>query len=134
MNLEKHINSIPLWRRILICLIDWKAWRTAKAYNVVAVDLLHGSNWNLGNELRQLSEYKWAGIYGYEMAVRAKPVDQEKRALDAEMALITDRHYIAKLERENALLKNTVRGLKDLRRTRTMPLSNIAVSRTDTNT
>lgn len=124
MNLEKHINSIPLWRRILICLTDWKAWRTAKAYNVVAVDLLHGSNWNLGNELRQLSEYKWAEIYGCEMPPREKPVDQEKRAIDAEIALSSERYYIAKLERENELLKNTVRGIKDLRRTRTMPLSN----------
>lgn len=128
MTLEKHITQIPAWRRAIICVIQWSKWKTAKAYNVVAVDLLHGSDWNFGNELRKLSDYKWADIYGYEMPPREKRENFEKRAISAEIERDSLLRNIAKLERQLELAKNTMRGLTDLRRQRTLPLSNAEIT------
>lgn len=124
MSINEQIERIPAWKRWVICIIlRRRAWKVAKAYNVVACDLINGGgNWELGHNLRSRGENKWAALYRLP---EPKPQNDEQwqvRAVIAENSLEWERKRREQLEQQIELLKQTVRGLKDLKRQRSLCL------------
>lgn len=118
--LTEQILSIPWWRRVLICCINRRQWKIARAYNWVGVDLMHSGNWELGNLVRNYGDLKWAKLYDIDAP---KPIDEkwESRAHDAECDLKWAKARIAELENQISLFKNTSAGLSNLRRMKKLP-------------
>lgn len=123
MNARERIELVPWWKRLLICrVLRRRAWKVARAYNVVGCDLLNGqATWEHGDDIRKLGERKWAELYGLPLGDVPERLVWQPRAESAERDLDWERRRREQLERQIELLKNTVRGLKDLKRQRKLP-------------
>jgi hypothetical protein len=120
--ISAEIDKLPWWRKWLICHLQYRKWRTARAYNTVACDLLHSTRHHLGETIRELGDAKWAKLYGYEPPARKEEIDWESRAREAEYALEFVEKRLDQKDAQLTLMKNTCVGLANLRRQRPLPL------------
>lgn len=120
MNINEQIEKIPGWKRFLICHLNRRKWKVARAYNTVCVDLMHGLNWELGDTIREHGNVKWAELYGV-VAPKLDNGQWQARAVIAESELEWMQERCKQLEEQVALLKKTSRGMHALRRQRSLP-------------
>lgn len=120
MNINEQIEKIPGWKRFLICHLNRRKWKVARAYNTVGVDLMHGVNWELGDTIRKHGNVKWAELYGVD-APKLDNGQWQARAVSAETDLEWMQKRCKQLEEQVELLKKTSRGMQALRRQRSLP-------------
>lgn len=116
--IHAEIDNFPWWRKWLVCHLQYRKWKTAQAYNKVAIDLLHSTRHHLGTRLRELGDAKWAKLYGFTPPPLKDDIDWQARALEAENALEFAERMIDQKDAQLALLKKTAENLAKLRRQR----------------
>lgn len=121
MELNEQVNQIPAWKRWVVCtLLRRRAWKVARAYNVVACDLMNGDNWELGDNLRSRGDNKWAALYGLPTPKPQNDEQWQSRAVMAEHSLEWERKRREQLEQQVALLKRTAKAYRELKRQRSL--------------
>lgn len=66
--LSAQIDAIPLWRKIMLCLMHYKNWRVARAYNTVVVTAWREDDPGLFDEMQKRGALKWAKVYGIQLS------------------------------------------------------------------
>lgn len=122
-SVDEQISAIPRWRRLLTCwILRRRRWLLARAYNAVACEEMNRGDYGIGDKVRKRGERQWAILYGLRSPRPTLEENFEMRAIHAEFELSMERELRKRAEAKLALMKNTARGLADLRRSRPLPL------------
>lgn len=114
--------KLGVFRAFFNCLLQYKKWRVARAYNTVVCDLLRSYDYSsLAEKLRARGYNKWAEIHGAEKKLEDTK-DHKLRCSHLEIELDAAQRRITQLDIENTLLKKTAKNLANLRRQRSFPL------------